>query len=123
MQSLNKMHIKYVLHNKFTMITFHDQKALSLNFKSSRSQMFFKIDALNNLAMVTGKHLLLFNIVAGLGDCNCIKKRPQNKSFLVNIAKFLRTFFKFLRTYFHWTSADLFLTKNITWNSFYYEGL
>ena len=56
-QSLNKMHMKYVLHNKFRMIIFHDQKALSLNFKSSRSQMFFKIDVLKNLAMFTGKHL------------------------------------------------------------------
>ena len=51
MQSLNKMHMKYVLHNKFRMI-FHDQKALPLNFRSSRSQMFFKIDFLKNLAML-----------------------------------------------------------------------
>ena len=43
-QSLNKMHMKYVLHNKFRMIIFHDQKALSLNFKSSHLRMFFKID-------------------------------------------------------------------------------
>ena len=57
MKSFNKMHMKYVLHNKFRMIIFHDQKALSLNFKSSRSQMFFKIDVLKNLAMFTGKHL------------------------------------------------------------------
>ena len=56
-QSLNKMHMKYVLHNKFRMIIFHDQKALSLNFKSSCLQMFFKIDVLKNLAMFTGKHL------------------------------------------------------------------
>ena len=57
MQSLNEMYMKYVLHNKFRMIIFYDQKALSLNFKSSRSQMFFKIDVLKNLAMFTGKHL------------------------------------------------------------------
>ena len=30
-------------------ITFHDQKALSLNFKSIRLQMLFKIDVLKNL--------------------------------------------------------------------------
>ena len=29
MQSLNKMHMKYVFHNKFRKIMFHDQKALS----------------------------------------------------------------------------------------------
>ena len=57
MQSPNKIHVKYAFHNKFRMIIFHDQKALSLNFKSSRSQMFFKIDVLKNLAMFTGKHL------------------------------------------------------------------
>ena len=53
MQSLNKMYMKYVLHDKFRMIIFHDQKTLSLNFKSSYSQTFFKIDVLKNLAMFT----------------------------------------------------------------------
>ena len=52
-QSL-KMHMKYVLYNKFRMIIFYDQEALTLNFKSSRLQMFFKIDVLKNLAMFTG---------------------------------------------------------------------
>ena len=63
------MHVKYVLHNKFRIIIFHDQKTLSLNFvlfnfikkhfqsKRNRSQMFFKIDVLKNFAMFTGKHL------------------------------------------------------------------
>ena len=55
-QSL-KMHMKYVLYNKFRMIILHDQEALTLNFKSNRLQMFFKIDVLKNLAMFTGKHL------------------------------------------------------------------
>ena len=45
------MCMKYVLHNKFRMIIFQDQKALSLNFKS---RLFFKIDVLKNLAMFTG---------------------------------------------------------------------
>ena len=56
-QSLNKMHMKYILHNKFRMVIFHDQKPISLNFESSHSQMFFKIGILKNLAMFTGKHL------------------------------------------------------------------
>ena len=34
---------------------------------------------------------LLFNIVAGLEDCNCFTKRFQHKCFLGNIVKFLRT--------------------------------
>ena len=34
---------------------------------------------------------LLFNVVAGLEDCNCNTKRFQHKYFLVNIVKFLRT--------------------------------
>ena len=134
-QSQNKMHMKYILHNKFRMIIFHDQKVLSLNFKSSRSQMFFKIDILKNLAMFTGKHLgLLFNIVAGLEHCNCIKKRFQHKCFLVKIAKiFKNTYFeeplqtaasvlliiKLLIKY--WISAKFFLIRNMTLNGFYYE--
>ena len=38
--------MKHAFHNKFRMIIFHDLKTLSLNFKSSRSPMFFKIDVL-----------------------------------------------------------------------------
>ena len=45
-------------------------------FKSSRSQMFFKIDVLKNFATVTGKQLCW---------------SPRNRCFPVNIAKFLRT--------------------------------
>ena len=83
MQPLNKMHMNYVLHNKFRkkkkfrMIIFHDQKALSLNFKGSCLQMFFKIDVFKNFAMLTEKHLCwsyFFNIVAGLEDNNSINK-------------------------------------------------
>ena len=55
-QSLNKMHMKSFLHSKFRMM-FHDQNTISLNFKSSHSRMFFRIDILKNLAMFTEKHL------------------------------------------------------------------
>ena len=58
-QSLNKMHMKYVFHNKLR-ILFQNQKTLSLNFKSSHLQMFFKIGVLKNLAIFTGKHLCCF---------------------------------------------------------------
>ena len=36
----NERYVKHVFHNKFRMI-FHDQKTLSLNFKSNRSLIFF----------------------------------------------------------------------------------
>ena len=52
--------------------------------RSSRSQMFFKIDVLKNFAIFTGKHLCwsLFLI-----------KLQAFKCFPVNIAKFLRSSF------------------------------
>ena len=95
-QSLNNMHMKYVFLNTFKMIKFHDQKTLSLNFKSSHSQMFFKIDVLKNFATFTGKHLC--------------------RSYLRTAASILlikKLLIKYL------ASTDLFLIKNITWNSFY----
>ena len=49
--------MKLVFHSKFRMIIIHDQKALSLNFKSSCLQMFFEIGVLKNCAIFTGKHL------------------------------------------------------------------
>ena len=54
-QSLNKRHMKYVFH-KFRII-FQDQKTLSLIFKSSRSQMIFKIGVLKHYAIFTRKYL------------------------------------------------------------------
>ena len=86
-----KMHMKHVLYNKFRMIIFHDQEALTVNFKSSCLQMFFKIDVLKNVHRKRHVQELLFNIVSGLEDSNFMKKRFQHKYFLVNIAKFLRT--------------------------------
>ena len=55
---------------------------------NSRSQMFYKIDALKNLAIFTGKHLCWrFFLI------NVIKKRLQHRCFPVNIAKCLSTAF------------------------------
>ena len=55
---------------------------------NSRSQMFYKIDALKNLAIFTGKHLCWrFFLI------NFIKKRLQHRCFPVNIAKCLSTTF------------------------------
>ena len=71
---------------------------------------------------------LLFNKVTGLKVCNFIKKRLQHRCFLVNIAKFLRTpIFKnicekaasvLLIIKLVISIRDLFLIKNITWDSF-----
>ena len=49
---------------------------------------------LRNFKNFTGKHLcrsLFFNKVAGLSTATILKKRFQQKCFLVNFAKFLRT--------------------------------
>ena len=60
--------------------------------KSSRSQMFSKLDFFKNLANCTEKHLCwsLFSI-------NFVKKKLQLRCFPVKFAKFLRTPFQLLR--------------------------
>ena len=68
---------------------------LFCSYRSSRSEMFFKVGILKNFAIFTGEHLCwsLFNKVAGLNACNFLKKRLQCKCFPVNIAKFFKTSF------------------------------
>ena len=55
---------------------------------NSRSQKFYKINALKNLAIFTGKHLCWRFLLI-----NLIKKRLQDRCFPVNIAKCLGTAF------------------------------
>ena len=57
--------------------------------------MFYQKAVLKNFAIFTGKTVLkfLFYKIAGLYTCNFIKKRLLHRSFLVNIAKFLKTTF------------------------------
>ena len=55
---------------------------------NSRLQMFYKIDALKNLAIFTGKHLRWRFLLTKF-----IKKRLQHRCFPVNIAKCLSTAF------------------------------
>ena len=92
-QSLNKMYMKYVFQNKFRIIL-NDQKTLSfLNLKSNHS-LFFKIGALKNFAIFTGKSLYCtyFLIKLQAWKTAVLLKRDSNTAnFLVNIAKFLRT--------------------------------
>ena len=70
---------------------------------NSRFQMFYKIDALKNLAILTGKHLCwsFFSI-------NFIRKILQHGCFYVNIAKCLSTAF-LLNTPFHYTFLKFYV--------------
>ena len=77
---------RYVFHNKFRKI-FHGQKALSLNFKSSRSQMFFEIGVLKHVAIFTRKLLCWscrYNKVAELQASNLEEHLRADTSVLLN---------------------------------------
>ena len=84
----------------------HDtqRKKLLLNFvnlrkgRSSRSQMFFKVDVLKNFANFTGKHVYCSLFLIKI--CNFIKKRLQHTCFPVKFAKLLRT--PFFTEHFRW---------------------
>ena len=70
--------------------------------RSSRPEMFCKKGVLRNFVKFTGKHLcqgLFFNKVAGLRPATLFKKRPWQRFFPVNFAKFIRTpfFAEYLR--------------------------
>ena len=76
---------------------FAKQMTKAVTNRGSRSQMSFKIGALKNFKIFTGKHLCwspFFDKVAGFQARNFIKKRLQRKCFPLNIAKSLRTAFK-----------------------------
>ena len=64
-----------------------------LPFRSSRSQMFFKVGTLKSYALFTEKHLHRSLFIIKFQACNFIKKKLQLRCFLVNIAQFLRTAF------------------------------
>ena len=100
--------MKYVFHNKFTMI-FHDkEKTISLNFKIKR---FHVLE-------------LLFNKVAGLYSWNFIKKNCNTDVFLESCEIFKNTYLqKHLRTAAsmlliiklrnkYWAAADLLIFIN-----------
>ena len=116
---------KIKIWSKIADTSFKFQKQLFADvFQNKRFQKF------GNIHVKTPVQELLSNIVAGLEDCNCVKKRFQHKSY--EYCKIFRdTYFeehlqtaasvlliiKLLIKY--WTSADLFLIKNIAWNGFY----
>ena len=79
--------------------------------KCNRSQMFFKIDFLNNFVIFTGKYLCWSLFLIKLTPTTL--KRLQHRCFLVNISKFLifiSIFFKEILTQmFIWNSL---MTRN-----------
>ena len=73
-------------------------------FRSSRSQMFFKIDFLKIFANSIGKHLcwsIFLKKVAGPQDYSFIKRRFQHRCFPVKFAK--------LRS----SHSEMFLVKDV----------
>ena len=61
-------------------------------FRSSRSQMFFKMGVLKNFAIFTGKHLCWYFFLIKLQVSTTLLKRGSNISdFPVDLAKSLRT--------------------------------
>ena len=94
-QSLNKRHMKYVFHNKFRKI-FHDQKTLSLNFKSNLSQIFFEISVLNYFAIFTRKRLCRNYFLIELQACRSeilLKRDSSTDVFLEYCKIFRNTYF------------------------------
>ena len=82
-----------------------------LSCRSSRSQMFFKINVLQIFAIFTGKHLswsLFFNIVADLNDFSY--EYYIYRCFPMNITKFLRT--PFFKDYLRWLLLLFFYFSN-----------
>ena len=62
-----------------------------LKLRNSHWSCSVKNSFLKNFENFTGKFKSLFNRVAGLQACNCIKKILQQRCFPVEFAKFLRT--------------------------------
>ena len=82
-------------------------------FRSSRSQMFFKIDALKNFANFTGKHLcwsLFFNKVSFERSATLLKKRLQHRCFPVKFAKYLRA--SFFTEHLRWLLLNFVLKQS-----------
>ena len=85
----------------------HIKLITKLLYRSSRSQMFFRISVLTNIAIFTEN--TFFNKVAGLKECNFIKKR------LINTGVFLWILRDFKEQQFlQNTSGGCFCTSGTT---------
>ena len=81
---------------------FIDEKHTQWMFRSNHQRCSVRKCVLGNFTTFTGKHLcqgLFFNKVAGLRPATLFKKRPWQRFFPVNVAKFIRTpfFAEYLR--------------------------
>ena len=72
----------------------HNSSAIKFyNFRSSCSQMFFKLCVIKNFANFTGNYLcwsLILEIFIDLHTCNFIKRTLQHRCFSMKSEKFLR---------------------------------
>ena len=87
----------------------------SIIYRSSRSQMFFKVSVIENLSYFTGTHLcwsLFLNTVSGLKASNFIKKGLQHRCFTEIFAKYSRT------TFFLQSTSGGYLARAIHQTSF-----
>ena len=64
----------------------------TFTFRSSRSQLIFKIDVIKILQYSQGRKHLCWGLF-----CNFINKRLQHRCFPVNVVKFLKATFEQLR--------------------------
>ena len=87
----NFVPINFWRQSKTSNVLWSTFEELSSIFRSSRSQMFYKIVVLENFAKLTGKHLSWSVFLIKLKAFNFNKKTLQHRCFPVNFAKFLRT--------------------------------
>ena len=86
-----------------------EERSISDKFKSSRSQMFFKIGVIKNFAYFSWS---LFLIMCQGQAFNFVKKRLQNRCFPVKFAKFLKT--PFFTEHLRWLLPLVEMQKKYT---------
>ena len=88
--------------------------AMPKKFRSSRSQMFFKIGVLKSFTIFSGKHLFWSLFLIKL-HAYIIKKRLQHMRFPMNIAKLLRTAFYIEQLWWLLPKTYTLNLKDIEW--------
>ena len=101
---------------------FHDQKTHSLNFKSSRSQMFFKIGVLKHFALFTRKDQCWNYFLIKLQGCRpaILLKRDSNTDFFLECYKICKN------TYFEEhlrTAASVLLIIKLAISKYWASGM
>ena len=85
---------------------------LKMTFRSSHSQMFFKIDALTNFVIITGKHLCWNNVI--------IKKTPIQVSSYEYCKQTVYSAAKFYKLWQNNIRKILILTQNLAQALFFF---